>query len=107
MADQLFRIPLQPIPQVFDIELNARLFRMVCRWNPEMPAWTVCLLDGETQKPLVTCLPLVTGSDLLEQFRHLGIEGSLFVYVDGGAGTEEIPDLLTLGTEANLYYYVP
>lgn len=107
MADQLFKIPLQNTPQVFDIELNERSFRMVCRWNPEMPAWTVCLLDGETQAPLVTCLPLVTGTDLLAQFQHLGIVGSLFVYVDGGAGTEEIPTLESLGKEANLYYYVP
>lgn len=107
MADQLFKIPLQPLPQRFDIELAGRALKMVCRWNPEMPAWTLCLLDGVTEQPLVTCLPLVTGADLLAQYRYLGIPGSLFVYVDGGAETEEIPNLDTLGHEANLYYYLP
>lgn len=104
MAQTVFRIPLTNRPQRFEIELAGRSFIMIVRWNPAMPNWIICLQDAETQETLLNCLPLVTGTDLLAQFRHLGIEGSFVVVTDGDEFAT--PTLENLGGESNLYYVV-
>ena len=104
MAERLFRIPLINEPQVFEIDLSERAYTIVCRWNPEMPAWQMCWRDAVTGQPLLTCLPLVTGVDLLAQYKHLGIPGRLFCYTEGDA--EAPPTLDNLGIEGQLYYLV-
>jgi hypothetical protein len=77
MATRVFRIPLENRAQRFAVDLAGRSLVMVSRWNGEMPAWVLDLYDGNTREPLILCLPLVTGLDLLEQFRHVGIPGTL------------------------------
>jgi hypothetical protein len=104
MAEQLFTIPLVNVPQRFTIELAGVAYIIVCKWNGEMPAWTLDILDEATSTPLIVNLPLVTGADLLSQFSHVGIPGQLFVYTDGDEF--EPPTLDNLGQEANLYYLV-
>jgi hypothetical protein len=104
MTQTVFRIPLKNTPQRFEIELAGRSFIMVVRWNPAMPNWILCLLDGETEQPLLNCLPFTTGVDLLSQFRHVGIEGSFVVVTDGDEFAT--PTLENLGGESNLYYVV-
>jgi hypothetical protein len=49
-------------------------------------------------------MPLVTGIDLLRQYRYLGIPGSMIVYTDGDPDAP--PTLENLGNESNLYYVV-
>lgn len=106
MADRpVFRIPLVALPQRFSIDLAGRALTMVSRWNGEMPAWCIDLYDANTQEPIILCLPLVTGGDLLAQFRHLDLPGSLVVFTDGDLGAP--PELQNLGAEANLYYVAP
>jgi hypothetical protein len=104
MAQRLFRIPLINEPQVFDIDLSERAYTIICRYNPEMPAWQICMRDGITGQPLLTCLPLVTGVDLLAQYHHLGIPGQLFCFTEGDASAP--PTLENLGIEGQLYYLV-
>lgn len=104
MAQRVFRIPLNNRPQRFEIELGGRAFIMIVRWNPAMPNWTMCLLDGETQETLLNCLPFTTGLDLMSQFRHIGIDGSFVVVTDGNEFAT--PTLENLGGESNLYYVV-
>lgn len=105
MSEQTFRIPLEAVPQRFAIELSGKSLIMVSRWNGEMPAWELDILDGETEVALVSSLPLVTGSDLLAQHPHLGIPGQLIVYTEG---TDEAPPTIdNLGSLADLYYYLP
>ena len=104
MAEKTFRIPLTNEPQKFNITLDEIEYTMICRYNPEMPNWTICMIDAITQVPIFTCLPLVTGVDLLSQFAFTGIKGSMIVYTDGNAGA--IPTLENLGQESNLYSLV-
>lgn len=104
MEPKVFRIPLKPLPQRFEIELGGRAFIMIVRWNPAMPNWIMCLLDGETEQFLLNCLPFTTGLDLMSQFRHIGIEGSFVVVTDGDQFAT--PTLENLGSESNLYYVV-
>lgn len=102
--EQLFIIPLSNVPQRFTIELSGVVYIIVCRWNGEMPAWTLDIFDEATNNPLIINLPLVAGADLLSQFGHIGIPGKLLVYTDGDEFAP--PTLDNLGQEANLYYLV-
>lgn len=102
--EQLFVIPLTNVPQRFTIELSGVAYIIVCKWNGEMPAWTLDIFDEVTRQPLIANLPLVAGVNLLTQFEHIGIPGKLFVYTDGDEFAP--PTLDNLGQEANLYYLV-
>lgn len=104
MALNVFRIPLQNIPQKFAIDLNGKSFIMECVWNPEAPSWAINLYDGDTEESIFANMPLVTGTNLLAQYAHLGIEGGFYIYTDGNQ--DAIPDLYNLGVESNLYYVV-
>lgn len=97
-----FRIPLTAAPQAFALELAGRPLRLVSRWNDEMPAWVLDVYDGITGAPLILCVPLVVGLDLLEQFRHVGIPGSLICTTL--AAPLEPPTFENLGGAANLFY---
>lgn len=102
MAEKFFRIPLINEPQIFEISLSGREYRIISRWNPQMDAWQFCLSDAITGEPLLTCLPLVTGVDLLEQFHHLGIPGKLFCFTEGDRDAP--PTLDNLGVQGLVYY---
>lgn len=104
MAEQLFKIPLDNTPQRFAIELAGQSLVIVSQWNGEMPAWTIDIIDGATEQPLIMCLPLVSGVDLLAQHEYIGIPGQLIIYTDGDEFAP--PTLENLGQEANLYYLV-
>jgi hypothetical protein len=75
---------------------------MKITWNDAMKSWMMALLDGNTQDVLIESMPLVTGADLLEQFKYLQIPGQLIVFTKGG-GAEE-PTFDNLGIDSNLYY---
>lgn len=99
---QVFTIPLLNVPQRFTVELSGVSYILICKWNGEMPAWVLDIFDEVTQAPIIIDLPLVAGQNLLEQYGHLGIPGSLIVYTDGDQYAS--PTLENIGQEANLYY---
>lgn len=101
MASGIFRVPLVPTAQRFDITFAGRALTLTARWNGEAPAWSIDLADGLTGESLLNNLDLVTGVDLLEQFRYLGIAGGLFAFTDGDS--KEPPTETNLGTGSNLY----
>ena len=51
---------------------------------------------------LVGGIPLITGADLLEQYRYLGFRGGLFV--QGAANPDELPTFEDLGYGSHLYW---
>jgi hypothetical protein len=67
-----------------------------------MSSWLISLSDVDTGVMLFDSMPLVTGTDLLAQYEHLGIPGSLIVYTDGDELAPPTED--NLGVECNLYY---
>lgn len=104
MALQVFRIPLTPEPQRFNITLKEQALIMQVRWNHECESWVFDMFEGETETQILLNMPLVTGVDLLSQHQHLNFSGSLVVATDGSVDTE--PALENLGEESNLYYIV-
>lgn len=103
MAETLFTIPLENVPQDFNITLVGRQLRVVCKWN-EFCGWLIDLYDGTNQEPLIMAIPLVTGCDLLEQYQYISLDGHAIVYTDGDQYAP--PTLDNLGTESNLYLLV-
>jgi len=102
MALNTFKIPLLNVPQDFTITLSNRELRMVSKWNDEGKIWVIDIYDGETAQPIVVNIPMVTGADLLEQYKYLGLNGRLVVFTSGDE--EEVPTLENLGVESNLYF---
>lgn len=98
-----FKLPLQNIPQTFEITLGAINYILACKWNDADEAgWVLDFADAVTNLPIVANVPLITGADVLENLDYLGFTGSLFVFTDGN--DLAVPTLLNLGVESNLYF---
>lgn len=103
MAETVFRIPLENIPQDFNITLAGRQLRIINKWN-DYSGWLLDLYDANTQAPIIMAIPLVVGCDLLAQYEYTGLKGQLIVYTDGDQNAT--PTLDNLGIESNLYFLV-
>lgn len=103
MAETLFVIPLENVPQDFNITLSGRQLRIVSKWN-EFCGWLIDVYDANTQEPRILAMPLVTGCDLLQQYAFIEPVGELIVYTEGDQYAP--PTLDNLGTESNLYLLV-
>ncbi len=98
-----FILPLQNVPQQFNISLAGTEYIMTCRWNDAPDAgWVIDFDDAITNLPIVANIPLITGADCLAGLEYLGFKGELVVFTDG----DELatPTLLNLGLESNLYF---
>lgn len=93
-------IPLTPANQQFGISLAGQLLNMRITWRDDA-GWILDLQDS-VGKAWVNGIPLVPGVDLLGQYRHLGLNGSLFVVNDIAA--EEYPTKTNLGIRSHLYF---
>ena len=99
----IFQIPLQNIPQSFEILLANVTYIMTVKWNDSSDAgWVIDLSDSITNAPIAANIPLITGADLLSGLEYLGIGGNLIVYTDGD--DTAVPTLANLGVESNLYF---
>lgn len=98
-----FVVPLQNVPQVFEIALAGKTYIMTCKWNSaDDGGWIIDLVNAETGVPVVSNVPLITGADCLEGLEYLGINGKFAVLTDGNQFA--VPTLENLGVESNLYF---
>lgn len=98
-----FLLPLQNIPQKFNIVLAGVPYTLTCKWNDSQDSgWVIDIADGLTSLPIVANIPLITGANLLEGLDYLGINGKLIVFTDGNDFA--VPTLENLGVESNLYF---
>lgn len=99
-----YEIPLEPTPHTFAVTLAGVEYRLTVKWNERASCW---VLDIATSlgAALVTGVPLVTGVDLLEQHRHLGIGGSLYAQTDDDPNA--VPTFDNLGSNGHLFFVVP
>lgn len=97
----VFRLPLQPQSQAFFMQLGTVTYRMVLKWNSASNVWVLDIYDTSLNL-IAGGIPLISGADLLEQYRYLGFSGSLIAQQD--ADVDLPPDYNGLGSTANLYY---
>lgn len=102
---QVYEIPLTPTPQSFGINLSGINYRVTFVWM-EAPfgGWVMNIADS-AGAPIVNGIPLVTGTDLLEQYAYLGFTGGLAVQTDHDPDTP--PTFVNLGITSHLFYVVP
>lgn len=99
-----YEVPLSAQPEQFFITLADKQYQLLCKWNYVSQCW-VLDISSDDGTPLLLALPLVTGIDLVEQHRYLGIGGSLFVQSD--IDLNAVPQFDNLGTVGHLYFVVP
>lgn len=100
----IYEIPVTPGGgnQTFTIELGDTTYRFALNWRAATDGgWTLDIADsGGTA--MVNGIPLLPGGDLLAPFKHLEIEGGLYVVTDGDP--EEPPTFDNLGQTAHIYW---
>jgi hypothetical protein len=98
-----YEIPLKPSqPSIFNTTLDGTLYFFRLTFNTgQNPCWILDIADSNMDL-IVAGIPLVSGSDLLAQYRYLGFTGSLVVTTDRGAG--EVPGFDDLGVTGHLFY---
>lgn len=104
MITSVFEVPLSGNSQSFNIVLANVTYRLTLTWrNAAGCGWILDIADS-SGNPIVQGIPLVTGADLLAQYRYLGFVGSLVVKTD--ANPDAIPTYDNLGTTSHLYFVV-
>lgn len=98
----MIEIPLTPTPQQFAIQLAGVQYQITLIWR-DMAGWVLDIANND-RTPLIQGIPLVAGTDLLAQYRYLGIGGALFVVSDPNVLLPPTQD--NLGIECHLYFLV-
>ena len=103
MAFKFYEVPLSAQPQVFNIQLAGVSYWLTLRWNVIAEVWVLDIADSN-QVPILQGIPLVTGLDLLGQYRYMEFGGWLIVQTDFDPGA--VPTFDNLGTAGRLYFVV-
>lgn len=103
---QLFEIPLSGTNQTLSIVLNGVVYvlRLIfCDTTDETACWILDINDQDSN-PIVCGIPLVTGADMLEQYKYLNFGFILYCFTDGNLSAN--PTFSNLGTTAHLQFQV-
>jgi hypothetical protein len=102
MATVWSEIPVQPFPMRFAIVLDGLSYVMQTQYRDAPEAgWLLDIEDGGTGRAVARGIALVTGSDLLEQYKYL-VPGQLWIVSDGG--DDSAPTFTSLGVKHHLLY---
>ena len=98
-----FRIPLKAgAPQRLTITLGQVEYQLTLKYrNVEQGGWNLDIADAIGQ-PVIEGIPLVTGVDLLAQYKHLGFAGRLWVQTL--SDPDAVPTFESLGGDGRLYW---
>ena len=98
-----FQIPLETgTPQTINITLGQVEYRLTLRYrNVDQGGWVLDIAD-ERGNEIIDGIPLVTGADLLAQYKHLGFGGRLWVQTL--SDPDAVPTFENLGEDGLLYW---
>jgi hypothetical protein len=107
-------LPLTPRPQTLTCELGGTTYLFRFKWNRIIQAWVMDIRDS-AGLPIAGLagldgIPLVTGTDLLGQFRYLAIGGGLpmiVMTIAVGRSPDEVPNFRNLGTDGHVFFQTP
>lgn len=97
-----YEIPLTPDPQTFTITLSGVDYRLTVQYRKAGGAGWILDIADSNDNPLVSGIPLVTGTDLLGQYAYLGFGGRL--WVQGAATPDDVPTFDDLGLGSKVYW---
>jgi hypothetical protein len=96
----VIEIPLIARPQTFTVSLRGTVYRCRLYWLKPAQCWVLDFADRDGN-PLANGVPLVTGTELLTQFRYLEFNIQLLVISD--SVRDQVPDFTHLGITGHLY----
>jgi hypothetical protein len=88
--------------QRFKQTLGEATYNFRLTYNVAQDSCWIMDIGDDNGTLLVAGIPLVSGADLLSQYRHLGFSGGLVVTTDRGAG--EVPAFDGLGLTSHLFF---
>jgi hypothetical protein len=98
-----YEIPLSAEPQQFKIQLAGNDCRVRFYWCRAAACWMLDIADVD-EVDIVTGIPVVTGCDLLQQYKHLELGGSIVVQTD--YDPDAVPTFDNLGETGRVYFVV-
>lgn len=101
MTREAYEVPLSPEPQRFNLTMAGADYICYAQWNVPAACWVLSISDAD-EAAILHGIPLVTGIDLLAQYKHLGFGGSLLVQTDYDA--DAVPTFANLGVTGRLYF---
>ena len=93
-------IPLVADNQTFATTINGALYHLSITWRGIY--WVLDLADGNGAT-IISGMPMITGADLLAQYRYMNLGFSLVVLCD--VAGQENPTQFDLGTFSHLYVF--
>jgi hypothetical protein len=93
-------------PQTFKISLGGTFYQLTMHWCAPANCWILDIADQSGNK-IVSGRPMVTGVDLLGQFRYLGIGGGGGMLVQSDNDPDLVPDFDSLGSTGHLFWVGP
>jgi hypothetical protein len=98
-------IPLSAQPQTFTVVLEGATYGIRLYWLVPAQCWVIDLSDA-SGNPLINGIPLITGTNLLTQYRrYVGPPGQLLVISDH-LPPDAVPNFTDLGITGHLFYLV-
>lgn len=97
----IYEIPTSPEAQSFTIELAGITYGINLYFCEPAAAWVIDLTSQDGTQ-ILSCVPLVTGVDLFEQYPYLNLGGKLFALTDNDPDAP--PTFADLGTTGHLRF---
>jgi len=96
-----YEVPLISAPQTLSTTWAGVVYNLNIYWNWPSQTWIMDIADS-ANTPLLSGVPLVTGCDLLAQYKYLKIGGQLTVQTDHDRLAP--PTFTNLGQTSHLYF---
>jgi uncharacterized protein DUF6983 len=97
-----FQIPIPAPPLVETVTLSGTVYTLTLQYRNTLEGGWILDIGDSNNNPIVTGIPLVTGSNLLAQYAYLGFIGGLFVQTT--SDPDAVPTFDNLGTDGLLWY---
>jgi hypothetical protein len=91
-------------PQTLSITINNVTYNLSLKWFELASLWLLDIADN-LNNPIVVGVPLVTGADLLGQYKHLGFGFGIWCSTDGIP--DQAPIFSSLGDNSHVYAVLP
>lgn len=98
-----YEIPLEPASQTFQIALAGVTYSITLWWSTIGNCWNIDIADANNI-PIISSIPLVTGTDLLLPFAYLNFGGQLVCQTDHAP--DAVPTYSNLGSTGHVYFVV-
>lgn len=99
-----YEIPLTPESQTFNINLSGVKYTMFFYWCDPNNAWGIDISDANGNL-ILSGLPVIANTDLLEQYSYLNFGGQLIAQTDDNINIA--PTYNNLGTLGHVYFITP